>query len=138
MGVSENRGPQYSTLNRRIQIIRAPKYVRKLPHHSSPDPHDNTASAASRGGGDTARPRWEGPASAVEGLRGSGPGSLGFRDYCRNLIKKPWAYNPQNSGVHTRNPNKGPRILNQVPTKGFSTVIREAQVLNPKLHNPKC
>ena len=35
---------------------------------------------------------------------------------CKNLIKKPWAYNPQNSRIHTRNPNKGPRFLNQVRT----------------------
>ena len=35
---------------------------------------------------------------------------------CRDLIKKPWAYNPENSRVHMRNPNKGPRFLNQVPT----------------------
>ena len=29
MGVSENRGPQYSTLNSRILIIRTPKEVHK-------------------------------------------------------------------------------------------------------------
>ena len=34
---------------------------------------------------------------------------------CRNLIKKPWAYNPQNSRIHIRNPNKDTRFLNQVP-----------------------
>ena len=36
MGVSENRGPQYSTLNNRILIIRTPNKVppnfRKLPY----------------------------------------------------------------------------------------------------------
>ena len=35
----------------------------------------------------------------------------------RNLIKKPWAYNY--FVVHIRNPNKGPRFLNQVPTLGL-------------------
>ena len=58
MGVSENRGPQHSTLNSRILIIRTPKQgapnFRKLPHecrrdtippdtgetlHSSSEPH---------------------------------------------------------------------------------------------------
>ena len=34
----------------------------------------------------------------------------------RNLIKNPWPYNPQNSRIHIRNPNNGPRFLNQVPT----------------------
>ena len=37
---------------------------------------------------------------------------------CRNLVKKPWPYNPQYIGIHIRNPNKGPRFLNQVPTLG--------------------
>ena len=37
-------------------------------------------------------------------------------NYCRNLIKKPRANNPQNSRIHIRHPNKGPRFLNQVPT----------------------
>ena len=36
--------------------------------------------------------------------------------YCRNLIKKPWPYNPQYISIHIRNPNRGPRFLNQVPT----------------------
>ena len=36
--------------------------------------------------------------------------------YCRNLIKKPWAYNPKIVSRFLRNPNKGPRFLNQVPT----------------------
>ena len=38
MGVSENRGPYYSTLNSRILIIRTPRQgtpnFRKLPHES--------------------------------------------------------------------------------------------------------
>ena len=34
----------------------------------------------------------------------------------RNLIREPWPYNPQNSRIDIRNPNKGPRFLNQVPT----------------------
>ena len=39
MGVSENRGPQYSTLNSRILIIRTPKgtpNIRKLPYSLKP------------------------------------------------------------------------------------------------------
>ena len=40
------------------------------------------------------------------------------RVYSRNLIKKPWAYNPQDSRTHIRNPNKDPRFLNQVLTLG--------------------
>ena len=35
---------------------------------------------------------------------------------CRNLIEQPWPYNPQYSRIHIRSPNKGPRLLNQVPT----------------------
>ena len=35
---------------------------------------------------------------------------------CRNRIKKPWAYDPKVVGFILRNPNKGPRFLNQVPT----------------------
>ena len=41
-------------------------------------------------------------------------GSIGI--VSRNLIKKHWAYNPQNSRIHIRNPNKGQGFLNQVPT----------------------
>ena len=48
------------------------------------------------------------------GLRSSFNGSL---VYCRNLIKKPWPYNPPFfRRIHFRNPNKGPGFLNQVPT----------------------
>ena len=32
------------------------------------------------------------------------------------LITKPWAYNPQNSRIHIKNPNNDPGFLNQVPT----------------------
>ena len=39
-----------------------------------------------------------------------------FSNTCRNLIKKPWAYIPQNSRIHIRNPSKDPWFLNQVPT----------------------
>ena len=61
-----------------------------------------------RGGG----PRWRSqgvPSRTVHAVSVLG---------CRKLIKKPWA---QNSRVHIRNPNKGPRFLDQVPTLvGFS------------------
>ena len=36
-------------------------------------------------------------------------GSIGI--VSRNLIKKHWAYNPQNSRIHIRNPNKGQGFL---------------------------
>ena len=49
---------------------------------------------------------------------------LGVRRKCRNLIKKPWPYDPQNSRIHIRNPNKGPRFLNQVPTLAFKGITR--------------
>ena len=41
---------------------------------------------------------------------------VGYELLGRNLITKPWAYNPQNTRIHIRSPNKGPRFLNQVPT----------------------
>ena len=41
---------------------------------------------------------------------------------CRNLIKKPWPYNPK----IVRNPNKGPKFLNQVPTLELPLVKEEA------------
>ena len=34
-------------------------------------------------------------------------------------FQKPWAYNPQYSRTDIRNPNKGPKFLNQVPTLEF-------------------
>ena len=34
-------------------------------------------------------------------------------------MKKPWAYNPPKCGIHIRNPNKGPKFLNQVATLPF-------------------
>ena len=37
---------------------------------------------------------------------------------CRSLIEKPWAYNPQNSRIYIKNPNKCARFLNQVPALG--------------------
>ena len=43
---------------------------------------------------------------------------------CRNLIKKPWAYNPQISRIHIGNPNKGPGFLSQVPTLQFRIPAR--------------
>ena len=37
-------------------------------------------------------------------------------------MKKPWAYNPQNNRIRIRNPNKGPRFLNQVVTLGSRSI----------------
>ena len=58
---------------------------------------------------------------------------------CRNLIKKPWPKIV--CTTHVRNPNKGPRFLNQVPTllnilPSFVRLI--GQTLNPKPLSPQC